>query len=312
MLEAAVGNTGSDIETSRQLNGIPNQYLSTSPARDQDKITYMTTNMPSPYFPLLPGTGRASSVIGRASLLTPNPHFTGLTTTTNEGYSNYHALQTRIDQRFSRGYTVQATYTWSKTMEAGGFLNEMDRDPYYQIADYDIPHRISLSGIYELPFGKGRSFWSQAPRLANYVVGGWQVQAIWSWQTGTPLAWGNVINYGNIKNIPLSGSQQTIDRWFNTADFGEHNQGAVLQPAYLPQPVCHSAQSRHEQLGHVHSEEHASHRADQYPDPRETLNTLNHAMFNGPNTDPYNTAFGAITTSRGYARRVQLGLKAIW
>ena len=270
MVEAAyVGNKGSDLETSRQLNGIPNQYLSTLGTRDQEKITYMTTNMPSPYYPLLPGTGRASSVIGRASLLTPYPHYTGLTTTTNEGYSNYHALQMRADKRFTRGYTLQGTYTWAKTMEANGFLNEMDKDPYYQIADYDIPHRISVSGIYELPFGKGRSFGAQAPKWANYVIGGWQVQAIWSWQSGTPLAWGNILFYGDIKDIPKSGDQQTVEQWFNTANFERSTTKALLlQFAHVPEPVFRPAQPGHEQLGYVDSEEHERYGTRESADPR--------------------------------------------
>lgn len=314
MVEAAyVGNRGSDIETSRQLNGIPNQYLSTSPLRDQEKITYMTTNMPSPYYPLLPGTGRASSVIGRANLMLAYPHFTGLTTTTNEGYSNYHALQTRVDKRFSHGYTIQGTYTWAKTMEASGFLNEMDTDPYYQIADYDIPHRISVSGIYELPFGKGRPFWGQAPYAANLIVGGWQVQAIWSWQTGTPLGWGNVIFTGNVKDIPKSGGTQTVEQWFNTANFERSNARALSYnrrtfPNRFSGPRAPGMNNWDMSVlknTQITERVNLQLRA-------ETLNTLNHPMFNAPNTDPYNTAFGTIVASRGYARRVQLGVKAIW
>ncbi len=314
MVEAAyVGNIGNDIETSRQLNGIPTQYLSTLATRDQDKITYMSTNMPSPYYPLLPGTGRASSLISRASLLTAYPHFTGLTTTTNEGYSNYHALQMRADKRFSHGYTLQATYTWAKTMAASGFLNEMDPEPYYQIADFDIPHRISLSGIYELPFGKGRSIGPSAPKWANYMIGGWQVQAIWSWQTGTPLGWGNIIYYGDIKNIPLSGDQQTIYRWFNTDNF-ERNTAKALSYNLRTWPNRFAA-PRNPGINNwdmsILKNTNITERVN-LQIRAETLNTLNHPMFNGPNTDPYNTAFGQITTSRGYARRVQLGLKAIW
>jgi hypothetical protein len=315
MVEAAyVGNTGNDLETNRQLNGIPNQYLSPSPVRDQAKINYMSANLPSPYFPLLPGTGRASNLISRASLLTPFPHYTGLTTTTNEGYSNYHALQMRADKRFSHGYTLQGTYTWAKTMEASSFLNEMDDNPYYQIADYDVAHRISLSGIYELPFGKGRQFVSTAPALVNYLIGGWQVQAIWSWQTGTPLgAWGNIINYGDWKNTPLPSDQQTIDRWFDTSTFEKSTLKALsYNLRTLPQrfsglraPGINNWDMSVLKNTWVGEKVNLQIRA-------ETLNTLNHPMFNAPNLDPYNTAFGKIVSSRGYARRVQLGLKAIW
>jgi hypothetical protein len=241
------------------------------------------------------------------------PHFTGLTTTTNEGYSRYHALQTRVDKRFSHGYTIQGTYTWAKTMEASSFLNEMDTDPYYQIADYDIPHRISISGIYELPFGKGRTFWGQAPYAANLLVGGWQVQAIWSWQTGTPLGWGNIIYYGNIKDIPKSGGTQTVEQWFNTANF-ERTKSKELSYNLRTWPNRFSgprAPGMNNWDMSILKNTQITERLNLQLR-AETLNTLNHPMFNAPNTDPYNTAFGTIVSSRGYARRVQLGVKAIW
>ena len=222
-------------------------------------------------------------------------------------------MQFRADKRFSSGYTLQGTYTWAKTMEANGFLNEMDANPYYQIADYDVAHRISISGIYELPFGKGRAFAANAPRWAELIIGGWQVQAIWSWQTGTPMSWGNIINYGDFKDVPLRSGERTIDRYFDTSNFEKSTAKALSYNlrtlpnrfSGLRNPGMNNWDMSVLKNTKLTEKVNIQIRA-------ETLNTLNHPMFNGPNTDPYNTAFGTITSSRGYARRAQVGLKAIW
>ena len=56
-----VGNRGTNVETFRNLKALPNQYLSTLPVRDQEKIDYLSTNLPNPFNPLLPGPGRSSA-----------------------------------------------------------------------------------------------------------------------------------------------------------------------------------------------------------------------------------------------------------
>src|SRR5262249_13671862 len=70
-----IGNRGTHIEISRDLDSIPLQYLSQSPVRDQAHIDYMTTNFPSPFYPLLPGTSLAGSTLQRAALVALYPQF---------------------------------------------------------------------------------------------------------------------------------------------------------------------------------------------------------------------------------------------
>lgn len=209
LIDAAyVGNRGTHIETSRALNAIPLQYLSRTGARDNDRINYLSANLSSPYYPLLPGTSRSGTLIARATLLTAYPHFTGVGATTNDGYSWYHSLQTKVEKRFSGGYTVQTAYTWSKLMEAAEFLNGADPRPYRSISDQDFPQRFSLSWIWELPFGRGRRLLASAPRAVNAIAGGWQVQGIFAAQSGQALGFGNALFYGNLKGITLPVDQR--------------------------------------------------------------------------------------------------------
>jgi len=102
---AYVGNRGTGLEISRNLNPVPNQWLSQSPIRDQATINLLTAIIPSPFYPLLPGTGLAGTTVSRSQLLMPYPHFTGLSDYHYIGFSWYHSLQIKAERRFSAGYT---------------------------------------------------------------------------------------------------------------------------------------------------------------------------------------------------------------
>jgi len=218
---AYVGNRGTHIEINRNINATPQKYLSRSPVRDATTIAYLSANLPNPFFGILPAstTIGASSNITRERLLRPFPEFDTVNTTTNDGYSWYHALQTRLERRFSKGYTLQFAYTYSKFMQATELLNQDDPRPSEVISDSDYPHRFSASGVYELPLGAGKHFMSDAKGLTQRVVGGWQVQAVMTAQSGAPIAWGNIIYNGNVSDIRLPASQQNVLHWFNTNGF---------------------------------------------------------------------------------------------
>jgi hypothetical protein len=91
--------------------------------------------------------------------------------------------------------------------------------PYRSISRYDRPPRIVVSGILELPFGRGRTFAAGIPQALDHVIGGWQLNGVVTKQSGPPLAFGDVIFRGNIKDIPLPKSERSVDRWFNTSGF---------------------------------------------------------------------------------------------
>jgi hypothetical protein len=165
------------------------------------------------------GNDFRGKTIKRERLLRPFPEFDGVTSTTNDGYSWYHSLQLRIDKRFSRGFTVQANYTFSKFMEATDLLNQDDPRPTRTISDSERPHRLAVSGIYEFPFGKGRRFFSGINPALSKLISGWQLSGIYQYQSGAPLTFGNFIFNGNIQDIVIPGSQRSIGRWFNRQGF---------------------------------------------------------------------------------------------
>ena len=161
-----------------------------------------------------------STTIARERLLRPFPQFDAVNTTTNEGYSWYHSLQLRADRRFSAGYTLGASYTYSKFLEAIDLLNGDDPAPAEMISPDDRAHRLSVTGIYELPFGQGKQVLGDSNAVVSRIVSGWQLAAVYAYQSGPPLGnWGNVIYNGDLGNIKLPGEQQEVERWINTSGF---------------------------------------------------------------------------------------------
>jgi hypothetical protein len=314
-----VGNRGTGVEYSRNLNATPLQYLSTSPTRDQTRINYLSTNMPNPFRNLMPpgasGTFTGAN-ISRERLLRSYPHFDSVNTTSHDGYSWYHSLQSRIDKRFSKGYTLTWNYTWSKFMQATELLNGADPRPTEVLSDLDRPHRISMSGIYELPFGRGRTFGAAAPGALSAIISGWQVSGIYAYQSGAPLGWGNIIFRGNIKDIALPSGQRTVDRWFNT-DAGFEKVSANQLGSNVRTFPSRFSSLRGDIISNfdfsvIKNTRIAEGKLFQFK--AEFINAFNRPQFPNPDTSPASATFGKITasTQSNYARRIQLNLKFIF
>jgi hypothetical protein len=313
-----VGNRGSQIQTSRNLNATPNQYLSTSPVRDQGRIDYLGANVPNPFVTLMPvtaGSAFRGVNITRERLLRPYPQFDAVNTTTNEGLSWYHALQAGLDRRFAAGYTIGASYTFSRFTEKVDFLNAADPEPTKAISSQDVPHRLTINGIWELPFGHGRRFGSNVPAAASAVIGGWQIQGIYTYQSGFPIGFGNIIYTGNLDDIALPASERTVERWFNTdAGFNRvsaQQLGANVRTFPLRLDSVRTDTVKNVDLSVIKNTAIAG---KQLQLRFESLNALNHPLFPGPNTNPTAATFGSISasTQQNYARRTQVMVKFIF
>jgi hypothetical protein len=141
--------------------------------------------------------------VSRTQLLRPFPQYTGVSYSrplANLGDAEYHAMQLKLQKRFTRGLSLLAHYTWSKSMDIGGTGNGIaftDPTPVqniynlrdeWSLSTADVPHRFVASGVYELPFGYKRRFGRAAPRALDLLIGGWQLSGSYTWQRGTPLA----------------------------------------------------------------------------------------------------------------------------
>jgi hypothetical protein len=159
-------------------------------------------------------------------------------------FSNYHALQVKFERRFSKGLYILNSFTWSKAidnvsqvLEEPGGNTGTPQNLYNLAADrglspYDQPFNNTTSFVWELPFGKGRAFWSDMPYALDAFVGGWTVTGINTMVSGQtvnfrytpspvtanlPSFIGGVALRPNLVGNPiLPKDERTIDRYFNT------------------------------------------------------------------------------------------------
>ena len=138
------------------------------------------------------------------------------------GNSIYHAVQMRLEKRMSHGLQWLATYSLQKSIDdssiagSGVYIDGYSgaslaaiQDPTNlrlerSISAFDISQVAQLTTVYQLPFGRGKQFGSHWNRLVDGVLGGWQAQGIYRWDTGLPLILG--LQGGN--SLPTFGGQR--------------------------------------------------------------------------------------------------------
>jgi hypothetical protein len=210
-----------------------------------------------------PGYNEPSTIAPEStpeSTLVPFPDFGyGSSYAATAGMSAYHSLQTKVEKRFSNGLNFLFTYTFSKTMsDAGDLLNGGSvagfRAPDvpglgmpfdYGLADFDIRNVFHFSGGYELPFGRGKHFLSDASGPLDKLVGGWSLNWSSTFQGGQPISLScpsgtasnlgcGVLYTGQPLDLGLHNDANGLLSWFgNPAAF---TQPCVLGAGGVPEP----------------------------------------------------------------------------
>lgn len=133
-----------------------------------------------------------------ANYFVANPNANGITLLGNDSMSNYHSLQVELRRRFSGGLLFTGDYTFSKSLtDAPGALgnNQSDLTSFrtlrdkgldYMRSSQDQTHRFVFNSIYDLPFGRGRKYWSGVNGFVDRLVGGWTAGSIVVWATRPP------------------------------------------------------------------------------------------------------------------------------
>ncbi|HVW76641.1 MAG TPA: TonB-dependent receptor [Alloacidobacterium sp.] len=132
----------------------------------------------------------SSSTLQGGNFTRPFPAFGDITRyQLNSGRSWFNSLQLTAVHKWSNSLTLHGTWTWSKTMDAGGWTDETYRVPSRHLDGNDRTHRITISGVYMLPVGRGRTFLGNSNRIVDGVLGGWELGSLYVYETGWP--WGN-------------------------------------------------------------------------------------------------------------------------
>lgn len=206
-----VYSRGSDLQVLRQLNFVPRQYLNnfagvTDPATILNSITsvtdFLAVTVNNPFRGLVPNVNTYNAnTITRRLLLTGVPQFQELVVAEYNGSSDYQSLQLQATKRISRGFSFNTSYTYARDYETTRRLNPQDENLTRTVSPFSRPHRFTFSGIYELPFGKGRWIGNEWNGFVNALFGGWQLQAVYERQSGEPIVFPNLYYNGDITQL---------------------------------------------------------------------------------------------------------------
>lgn len=305
-----VGAHGQNLPVVRQLNAVPQQYLSKSPVRDDATNNLLTQQVANPFAGLLPGTGLNGAAVSRSQLLRPYPQFTSVQATETHGESDYNALQARVERRMANGLTVQLAYSWSRTMVETGYLNDSDASLERVISPFDRKHTFVSSGLVELPFGVGRRFGNGWSGVTNTLLGGWQVTYIFKAQSGAPLGFGNFLFAQGMGVDDILADHPTFGQWFNVNAFNRvPAQQLVSNVRTQPSRFADVRGPGYAvlDLGLLKNVSLGGRRQLQFR--LEAYNALDRANFQNPNTGVTSTALGTITAQNGLPRQLQLAVK---
>lgn len=127
------------------------------------------------------------TTINFLNLTRPFPEFGDMTMwQANTSRTWYNSLQTTFEHKLNHGLVMHGTWTYSKLMDAGGLNDTTFLVPFREIDPNDMSHRITLSGVYDLPVGHGRMLLANANRFVDGVIGGWELGSLYVYQSGTP------------------------------------------------------------------------------------------------------------------------------
>lgn len=240
------------------------------------------------------------------------------------GTTAYHSLQTRLEKRWSRGFSLLHSFAYGRVLTNAPNWGDGGASPQdaYNFANEWGPDAINVkfnsvvNWVYELPFGRGRQYGSNMNRAMDTLLGGWEATGIWTWRSGLT----NTITSAECgTNCQLAGAERTqradavagqsskLDnpnnfRWFNTAayrpaltPFGTAGRGTVYGPNLanwdltLAKNFQFSERMRLQFRG-------------------EFFNLFNQVNLDTPNTNVSSGTFGVITSALP-GRSIQFGLK---
>ena len=269
----------------------------------------------------------------------PNPVFNSIEAQIYDGWSNYNALQVRLQKRMSYGLDLLVNYAWSKSLDTGTgnghgsgidvYQDAFNPAPNYGLSDFNAANTISGQVVYELPFGSGRQYALHG--VLDQIAGGWRTSGLFQWHSGlpfTPVIQGSVadgIDPGLTPSFSAGStlypdqvgdphvSNPSINEWFNpaafanpaTGVFGDVGRNTLIGPGFSDVDFSLAKQFP------LHFEGiRLEFRADMF-------NVFNHPNFANPDADVgysggvlADSASGTINHTENYTgqRIIQLGL----
>jgi hypothetical protein len=310
--------------------------LDTLPTQDLALGSALVAQVPNPFYGIISSTyGLGAATIPAGQLLLPYPQYSQVASAAADlAGSTYNSLQLKVQKRFAAGASINGAYTWSKLLSntdtltgwlepAGppGVQNPRDLQADKSLSADNAAQRLTVSYVYDLPFGRNRTFLASSSGLVNAVIGGWGVGGLTTLMTGFPIGFTtnqnltNSFGGGSRPNYVPGCTRQTtgsavsrLNQWFNTScfvqppafTFGDESRldPVIRAPgvadwdasAYKSFPVNHD--------GNINVQFRA-----------EAFNLFNRVQFGYPGTTQGTSNFGVVTTQQNNPRLLQFSLR---
>jgi hypothetical protein len=319
-------------------------FLSKSRRADPVVQGNLTTAVANPFLgaPNVTGTLATSTTVSKYTLLQSFPQYSGVVQALVPGASaKFNELLFRFHMRPTAGTTLNVNYEWSHNLTTGQLTPGGPLS--YQESTSDYPTHLSITGTYALPFGQGKRFLSKG-HLVDALVGGFSMNTIYQFLSGTPISWG-MVDFANNSNGFNSGfdlQPRNYEHAFNTAAFYQGTgQGAKSCVTPITGVACDPTDT---------GQASSTYNVRQFPQfffrqdrtnnldfslikafhfgervkmeyRFEAFNALNHTQFGTPNVTPTSvvsqtsagpSGFGTINTQANSPRVLQQGLRVVF
>jgi carboxypeptidase family protein len=243
----------------------------------------------------------------------PFPRFSGFSYLSSDVSTTYHALQGKLERRLSQGLWFLTSYTFAKSLWAENTPSSGGRYAFTRFpSEFHVPHTFAQSFGYELPFGKGKRFLTNSPRLVGGVLGGWQMQGVLIFRSSVPYT----VTIGrDVANTGVGGQRPnriasgkldnpTLERWFDPSafvaapNFVYGNSGIRILPADIMRTIDFSVFKQF-QVSEISKLQFRF----------EVFNLPNTPSFAGPNSDINSGTVGRVNSTSTAPRQMQVAIK---
>ncbi len=266
------------------------------------------------------------------------------------GTTRYDALLFKVEHRFSGGFSIINSFTWSKLFEDTSLIDgntEIAGNPIveHRLGGEDRPLHLSIAPIWDLPFGRGKKFGGGIPKIADALVGGWELTGQFTIQSGVPVVFNNS-SFFTGKDFALPKDKQSLNEWFDTSQFlafpskntpiasipawtgvqnlpgysyvpapGDSARNGVYQDfaTYIRNYPTRWSDVRASRVNELNLGMYKNFRPTERTKLQfrfEAFNAFNHPRFAAPDTNPASANFGVVQKSQqNNARAIQMGAK---
>ncbi|HZO55750.1 MAG TPA: carboxypeptidase regulatory-like domain-containing protein [Bryobacteraceae bacterium] len=285
----------------------------------------LAQNVTNPFRGIITTGPLSGATITRSQSLMPFPQFTAAT----GGYSFlnnsiYHALAVKVEKRFSAGFSVLVAYTASKLLDDGTNSTQVRPGAAFVTvpqnwnnlraerskSPQDVPQRMVVSALWALPFGK------TGHALTRHIAGGWQLNAIQTIESGTPISLSATVTGGGnrpnvVPGVAAKLDNPTIDRWFDTNAFS-NPAGYTFGNVSRTLPDIHSDSLYNLDLSLFKNFHFGEKMSLQFR--AEAFNATNSPTFDTPGRVLNSATFGVVTATafNPKPREIQLALRFLF